>query len=133
MFWIVIGLAVLLIILFGPWLITNFFFDQREKKLVKEMNRVEEEIQSLRSSQSYDHRSVEVLNELIRQLKIDHPDSTYIDDVRFIVNKVKLKETDNKGAVVWLEDMNKRMKEKTPPMDTKAVEECIAKLRKVGV
>lgn len=133
MFWIVIGLAVLLIILFGPWLITNFFFDQREKKLVKEMNRVEEEIQSLRSSQSYDHRSVEVLNELIRQLKIDHPDSTYIDDVRFIVNKVKLKETDSKGAVVWLEDMIKRMKEETPPMDTKAVEECIEKLRKVGV
>ena len=117
----------------GDWLITNFFFDQREKKLVKEMNRVEEEIQSLRSSQSYDHRSVEVLNELIRQLKIDHPDSTYIDDVRFIVNKVKLKETDSKGAVVWLEDMNKRMKEETPPLDTKAVEECIAKLRKVGV
>ena len=133
MFWIVIGLAVLLIILFGPWLITNFFFDQREKKLVKEMNRVEEEIQSLRSSQSFDHRSVEVLNELIRQLKIDHPDSTYIDDVRFIIAKVKLKETDSKGAAVWLEDMNKRMKEETPPLDTKAVEECIAKLKKVGV
>ena len=133
MFWILIGLAVLLIILFGPWLITNFFFDQREKKLVKEMNRVEEEMQSLRSSQSYDHRSVEVLNELIRQLKSDHPDSSYIDDIRFIVNKVKLKETDSKGAVVWLEDMNKRMKEETPPLDTKTVEECISKLRKVGV
>ncbi|MBQ6578607.1 MAG: hypothetical protein IJL91_12845 [Bacteroidales bacterium] len=46
---------------------------------------------------------------------------------------MKLKETDSKGAVVWLEDMNKRMKEETPPLDTKAVEECIAKLRKVGV
>ena len=122
MFWILIGLAVLLIILFGPWLITNFFFDRREKKLVKEMIRVEEEMLSLRSSQSYDHKSVEVMNGLIRQLKNDHPDSSYIDDVRFIVTKVKLKETDSKGAAVWLEDIYRRMKEETPPVDSKAVE-----------
>lgn len=79
-----------------------------------------------------DNNLVDILKDFFKDFKNNRPGPSYISDAHFIYRKALAGETDRAGAILWLEDMCRRMESEYYPRDTKLVRECIEEIKKVG-